>query len=219
MAGYLDIPRAKIHMVPLGINLAGYEMATRQESQVFTVGYFARVAPEKGLHVLVEAYKKLRQGGIPPARLEVAGYLAPEHKAYLSECEGRLKDCGLGGEFHYRGVLDRRQKIEFLQELDVLSVPATYAEPKGVFLLEAMACGVPVVQPRRGAFPEIIEKTKGGLLVETGDSESLAAGIMRLYHDPKLRKELGQNGFRNVRQHYNLTGMTESALRVYESVK
>ena len=66
-------------------------------------------------------------------------------------------------------MLDREEKIAFLRRLDVLSVPATYDEPKGMFLLEAMACGVPVVQPRRGGFTEIVEKTGGGLLVEPDD--------------------------------------------------
>ena len=149
----------------------------REPSQPFTVGFFARIAPEKGLHVLAEAYRQLREDGrIPEARLEVAGYMAPEHKSYLSEIEQAMKDAGLGAEFHYRGVLDREEKISFLRKLDVLSVPATYDEPKGIFLLEAMACGVPVVQPRRGAFTEIVEKTGGGLLVEPDSPESLASG-------------------------------------------
>ena len=69
----------------------------------------------------------------------------------------------------------------------MLSVPATYDEPKGIFLLEAMACGVPVVQPRRGGFTEIVEKTGGGLLVEPDDVESLAEGIARIYREPALR--------------------------------
>ena len=75
-----------------------------------------RVAPEKGLHVLCEAYKNLRErNDSPKARLEVAGYLAPEHKQYLNGIERQMKEWGYGDEFHYRGVLDKREKIEFLQ--------------------------------------------------------------------------------------------------------
>jgi glycosyltransferase involved in cell wall biosynthesis len=221
MADYLGINPEKIHVVPLGINMQGYEKRARSTSDAkrpFTVGYFARIAPEKGFRVLVEAYKRMRQNGLPPARLEVAGYLPPEHKGYLRECEQRLKDAGLADEYNYGGVLDREEKIEFLRKLDVLSVPATYAEPKGMFLLEAMACGVPVVQPMRGAFPELIQQTKGGLLVEAGNPESLAAGILKLHRDPKLAEELGQNGFENVRRYYNVASMAERALEVYEGV-
>ena len=221
---YLGIPRAKISVVPLGINLQGYEPRAVSErkpgQQPFTVGFFARVAPEKGLHVLADAYRRLRAsdalGG--EVRLEAAGYLAAEHRKYLSGIEQQMKDAGLGSEFHYRGVLTREQKISFLRELNVLSVPATYDEPKGIFLLEAMACGVPVVQPARGAFPEIIEKTGGGLLVAADDVESLAEGILSLFRDRELAEKLGQRGFEKVREHYSVALMADRALEVYQSV-
>ena len=219
MPGYLGIPREKIRVVPLGINLQGYEMREPEPEQPFTVGFFARIAPEKGLHVLAEAYRILRKGGhMPNARLEVAGYMAPEHKGYLSGIEREMKQAGLVEEFHYRGVLDRQQKIAFLRKLDVLSVPATYDEPKGMFLLEAMACGVPLVQPSRGAFTEILEKTGAGLLVEPDDSEKLAEGILRLFNDPALANTLGQNGFQKVREYYGVTHMADRALEVYEDL-
>ena len=222
MPDYLGIPREKIRVVPLGINLQGYESRGRERSLPFTVGFFARIAPEKGLHVLADAYRRLRESGdlssdLAAARLEVAGYRAPEHKRYLSDIQRQMKDAGLASEFHYRGVLDRQQKIAFLRNLDVLSVPATYDEPKGMFLLEAMACGVPVVQPRRGAFTEIIEKTGGGLLVEPDSPQSLAEGIVKIYQDPELAATLGQSGFQNVREHYSVARMADRALEVYES--
>jgi glycosyltransferase involved in cell wall biosynthesis len=216
MSDYLGIPESKIHVVPLGINLEGYSVRQRHRSDVFTVGYFARVAPEKGLHVLSEAYKNFRErNDSPKARLEVAGYLAPEHKQYLNDIERKMKEWGYGDEFHYRGVLDKREKIEFLQTLDVFSVPATYDEPKGISLLEAMACGVPAVQPRRGTFPEVIEKTSGGILVEPDDATSLAEGLLTVWKNPSLAEELGRNGFENVRAFYSAGRMADRALAVY----
>jgi glycosyltransferase involved in cell wall biosynthesis len=221
MPGYLGIPEDKMRVVPLGINLEGYEMrAESSRERPFTIGYFARVAPEKGLHVLAETYRRLRleRKDFPKARLEVAGYLGAEHAAYLKGIEQQMRDCGLSDEFNYRGVLDRQQKIEFLRNLDVLSVPATYDEPKGIFLLEAMACGVPVVQPRRGAFTEVIQKTRGGLLVEPDDPNSLADGILELYRNPQLAEELSASGFRGVREHYSVALMAKRALEVYGSL-
>jgi glycosyltransferase involved in cell wall biosynthesis len=216
---YLDIPPEKIRVVPLGINLQGYSQKNLERSQPFTIGFFARIAPEKGLHVLADSYRRMRgRGALPNARLEAAGYLAPEHKTYLSRIEQEMKQAGLGDEFHYRGVLDREEKIAFLQKLDVLSVPATYDEPKGMFLLEAMACGVPVVQPRRGGFTEIVETTAGGELFDPDDPESLAAAILRIQRDPALAQKLGQNGFDNVRKHYSVARMADRALEAYESV-
>lgn len=217
MPGYLGIPAEKIQVVPLGMNPNGFDLRKPDRGGPFTVGFLARVASEKGLHVLAEAYRIARQS-LPEARLEVAGWMAPDCKPYLSGIEKRLKDTGLGGEFHYRGVLDRAEKIAFLQSMDVMSVPATYDEPKGVSLLEAMACGVPLVQPRRGAFTEIVENTGGGLLVEPDDPQSLADGILRIAKDKALAEELSANGFRGVREHYTAAHMADRLLEAYESV-
>ncbi|HLM57700.1 MAG TPA: glycosyltransferase family 4 protein [Pyrinomonadaceae bacterium] len=220
MTGYLGIPREKMSLVPLGINLQGYEARPPREARrPFTVGFFARVAPEKGLHLLAEAYARMREGGRGgEARLEVAGYLGAEHREYLRGVGRRMEKAGLASEFNYRGVLDRGGKIEFLRGLDVLSVPAAYDEPKGMFLLEAMACGVPVVQPRRGAFTEVVERTGGGLLVEPNDPAALAAGLLRLKEDPALASELSGKAFRNVRRHHAVAQMADRALEVYEDL-
>jgi len=220
MPRYLGVPAEKIHVVPLGINLEGYSKKERDSSQPFTIGFFARVAPEKGLHVLAEAYRHLRKNGrLENARLSAAGYLAPEHRSYLSEIQEAMNQAELGSEFKYEGVVDRQQKIAFLQSIDVLSVPATYNEPKGIFLLEAMACGVPVLQPRRGGFTEVVERTGGGLLVEPDNIDALAEGIVKLATDTELRASLGQSGFQKVREHYSVGRMADSALEVYESVQ
>ena len=219
MPDYLGIPSEKIRVVPLGINPQGFELRTPERSGPFTVGFLARIAPEKGLHVLAEAYRILRQSGaLPAARFEAAGYMAADCKPYLEGIQKRLQEAGLGGEFHYRGVLDRHDKIAFLRGLDVMSVPATYDEPKGVSLLEAMACGVPLVQPRRGAFTEIVEITEGGLLVQPDDPQSLADGILRIAKDKQLAEDLSANGFRGVREHYTAAHMADRVLEAYESV-
>jgi glycosyltransferase involved in cell wall biosynthesis len=219
MPGYLGIPSEKIHVVPLGINPDGFKLRDPHAGGTFTVGYFGRVAPEKGLHVLAEAYRLLRTSGdLPEARLEAAGYMAADCKPYLAGIEARLKDANLAGEFHYRGVLDRAGKIEFLRGLDVMSMPATYDEPKGVSLLEAMACGVPLVQPRRGGFTEIVEKTGGGLLVIPDDPESLANGIREIYRNKELATELSAKGYRGVREHYTAAHMADKLMIAFQSV-
>lgn len=216
MPGYLGIPASKMRLAPLGINLDGYATRTRTRSGPFTVGYFARVAPEKGLHVLCDAYRRLRiDRTIGDARLVVAGYLAPEHQEYLANITEQMDEWGLAEEFDYRGELDRTEKIAFLHSLDVMSVPATYEEPKGIFLLEAMATGVPVVQPRRGAFPEILDKTGGGLLVDADDPDALADGLRALWRDPARAAALGAAGAKGVRAHYAVGQMAETVEQIY----
>ncbi len=219
MCRYLGIPDHKMHVVPLGINLDGYDPGLRMHGNCFTVGFFARVAPEKGLHVLVDAYIRLRrETEFSGTTLEVAGYLAPEHRDYLRAAEKQMQDAQLGHEFRYRGVLDRAHKIDFLRNLDVLSVPATYDEPKGIFLLEAMANGVPVVQPRRGAFTEVVERTGGGILVAPDDPVKLGEGILSLWRDRERVEQLGRSGAAGVRQHYNVARMAERALAAYDTI-
>jgi glycosyltransferase involved in cell wall biosynthesis len=119
MAGYLGLDRRKVHAVPLGIRLDGHEPAEGPRSGPFVFGYLARVAPEKGLHLLAEAYRILRrERWLGESRLASAGYLAPEHRGYLADIGARFREWGLEGEFHYHGVLDRAEKIAFLQGLD-----------------------------------------------------------------------------------------------------
>lgn len=219
MADYLGIPQERIEVVPLGINLDGYAEAPRKANSVFTVGYFARVAPEKGLHVLCEAYRWLRkETDFQASRLEAAGYLGSEHKPYLEEIRKEMRASGLEDEFHYRGVLDRRKKIEFLSGLDVFSVPPTYDEPKGMFLLEALAEGVPAVAPRRGALVEILERTGGGILVEPGNPRALGEAILALRKDPARARELGEKGADGVRRHYSVDRMADRALELFAAL-
>ncbi len=227
MSQYLEIPPAKISVVPLGINMEGYERRDPGSGlrdpggsgAPFVVGYFARVAPEKGLHVLGEAYVSLRRRTTgTPMRLEAAGYLPRDGQPYLDAVRRTLEAAGLGAEFSYHGEVDRAGKIAFLRRLDVLSVPATYDEPKGMFLLEAMASGVPVVQPRRGSFTEMVERTGGGVLVNADDPEALAEGLYRLASTPELRAALADRAFAGVRAFYTIQHSADRLLEVYEDV-
>jgi glycosyltransferase involved in cell wall biosynthesis len=219
MSDYLSIPAAKIRVVPLGVTIdepAASRERPRGPATPFTVGYFARIAPEKGLDRLCAAYRRLRRDGrLPAARLEAAGYLGPEHRAYLDGILRQMGAADLGGEFVYHGALDREEKLAFLRRLDVFSVPTPYHEPKGLFLLEAMACGVPVVQPRCGAFPEMIARTAGGVLVEPDSEEALADGLFSLYRDREQARRLGQQGAAGVRAHYSVGAMAERVLEIY----
>jgi len=220
MSRYLGIPASKMHVVPIGINMKGYDTGFRFRTNCFTVGYFARIVPEKGLHVLAEAYRKLRrETDFSGATLEAAGYMAPEYRGYLQGIQQDMEKAGLGDEFRYRGVLDRAHKADFLRSLSMLSVPGPYAEPKGIFVLEAMANAVPVVQPRHGAFPEIIQKTGGGILVDPNSVDSLAEGILSLWRDQAHADEIGRRGAQGVREHHAVALMAQRAVETYSKLQ
>jgi glycosyltransferase involved in cell wall biosynthesis len=219
MTDFLGIERSRIHVVPLGINFDGYSRGGPNSTDPFTIGYLARIAPEKGLHALCDSYGRLRsQGGLPPSRLWAAGYLSPENKPYIASIRKNLDRWGVGEQFQYFGELDRVEKLAFLRQLSVFSVPGPYADPKGLFLLEAMASGVPVIQPRSGAFTEIVENTGGGILVEPDNPDELVSAIRDLWNNPQKRAELGARGYEGVRKLYSAKRMSQMATDVYQSL-
>ena len=217
MAGLLGVPGEKMRIVSLGLNLEGHgATAPGAARSRFRIGYMARISPEKGLHLLAEAFGLLaREPGAPPIELAVAGWLGPRDRSYLQQVQERIRSLGLEGSFQYQGEIDRAEKIRFLGSLDVLCVPATFREPKGLYVLEALANGVPVVEPRHGALPELIESTGGGLLFEPGSARDLAAALARLRDDPAGRAEMGRRGRQAVLDRFSDRVMAEETLKVY----
>lgn len=217
MADYFDIPHSKFRLVPMGIDVRGFQEPEFIE-QPPTIGYLARLAPEKGLHQLIDAFLLLRQqpamGG---ARLRIAGWLGPPNNAYANEQFARLATLGEEGAWRYHGTVDRTQKISFLRDIDVLSVPTTYQDPKGIFVLEALAAGVPVVQPDHGAFPELLAETGGGRLFRAGDPTHLAEMLHELLKDRAGRDELAKQGRQTVHARFNAEAMARSTLEIYQS--
>ena len=217
MAGYLEVPRDRFHVVPLGLRLEGHGPPPDEARGPgpFRIGFLARICPEKGLHVAAGALRLLAERLGPEAvRLEAAGWLAPADRAYFEEVKSGLEAEGLG--FEYRGSVDRAGKIEFLRGLHALTVPAPYYEPKGLYVLEALANGVPVVQPRHGAYPELVEGTGGGLLVDGAEPEAVAAGLQELFEDEERRLRLGRQGRAAVHESRGDELMAARTREVYE---
>ena len=218
MASYLSIPADKVDVVKLGLNLEGHGEArdTARSDSPFVIGYLARICPEKGLHLLVDAFYRLtQQVASDKIRLRVVGYLGKGDVPYFEEIVKQIEGWGLSDAFEYLGEVNRQQKVNFLKELHVLSVPTTYKEPKGLFVLEALANGVPVVLPNHGGFPELIDATGGGIIVDAESPTATAEGILELMKDPKRREELGRRGMETVHQRFSDDIMADETLAVY----
>ncbi len=221
MRTFLGVETSRMHVVPLGISLDGYDpkVARSTDSDSVTIGYLARICPEKGLHHLVEAFRLLRQEpGTDRLRLKIAGYLGSRDEAYYAQQRQILERSGLGDAVEFIGEVDRQQKLDLLHSIDVLSVPTTYKEPKGLFLLEGWAAGVPAVLPGHGAFSELIESTGGGILVEPDSAAALAAGLRSLIDDPEERLNCGKRGRAAVEAEYNAQAMAQRTEKVYQRV-
>ena len=223
MAARLKLRPERVHVVYDGINLAGFEVQSprsKVQSQTAPVlGFFARMCRDKGLDTLVEAFIELkRRGKVPRLKLHIGGGCGPNDEPFVKELRRRLAEAGYIGETVFVPNPSRAEKISFLSALMVFSVPATYGEAFGLYLIEALAAGVPVVQPRHGAFPEIIEATGGGMLCEPGNANSLADAIEPLLLNPARARELGEAGGRAVSEKFTAEAMALETLKVFQSV-
>jgi glycosyltransferase involved in cell wall biosynthesis len=218
MSRYFEIDPAKIHVTPLGIDVQDYvpllkenRATTQNWNQNRVIGYLARLAPEKGLHQLAEAFFRIKHWvDCADVKLIIAGWLGPPHLKYAEDVWRQLNSVGLENQYQYIGSIDRPQKLQFLSEIDILCVPTVYQEPKGLYALEALAAGVPIVVPNHGAFPEIIEASQGGRLFEAGNMDSLVDVLCELLNDAQLRTMLGQAGQQFVHQQRNASSMARS---------
>jgi glycosyltransferase involved in cell wall biosynthesis len=220
MAGYLGVPRESIHVVQPGINLAGHGGPSEPRGdRPLTVGYFARICPEKGFHRVVEAFITMRrQSGAPAAKLKASGWLGENNRPYYDEQVKRLEAAGLLADFEHVECPTHDDKVRFMRSIDVLCVPTVYREPKGLYVLEAWANGVPVVLPAHGAFPELVESTGGGLLVPPDSIDALADGLARALKDHAFRARAGLTGEAAVRDRFTADVMARETVALIERV-
>lgn len=211
---WVGLDASKIDVVWPGIALDDYRNLTPDSSpRPLTIGFFARFVPEKGLHLLVDAFLRLvRSGEFPNLQLRAGGYVSRAYKTYLDGIHKTIRDNQLEDRVKLLGTLERADKLNFFRQLDVFSVPAPYREPKGISILEALAAGVPVVQPEHGAYPEWVNATEGGILHRPHDSADLAEKLAILLRDAKLRKQLGQQGRQGIFEKFSSEKMASATL-------
>jgi glycosyltransferase involved in cell wall biosynthesis len=228
----LGLAAGRVSVVPNGINLEGYGKEdgspkaevrrpnpADQGSGDPVLGFFARMCPEKGLDTLVDAYLALRQGGrVGRLKLRVGGSCGPADAPFVEGLRQKLEASGLSGDVEFQPNLDRAGKVQFLRSLSVFSVPARYGEAFGLYVLEALAAGVPVVQPRTAAFPELIEATGGGVLCPPGDPQALAKAVEELLLDPARARALGQAGRRAVFESFSAEAMAQAMAQAYRQL-
>ena len=221
MRARLGLGAEQVRVVHNGINLDGYHKngagpeAGAGTAGAPVLGYFARMCPEKGLDTLVEAFICLRrQGGADRLKLRVGGSCGPADTPFVNRQRERLAASGLLGDAEFVPNPDRARKLEFLHSLSVFAVPARYGEAFGLYILEALAAGVPVVQPRTAAFPELIAATGGGRLCAPEDPPALAAAIGELLADPAQARALGQTVRRAVFDRFSAETMARGVARV-----
>lgn len=230
MAELFGVEAGKFRLTPLGIPVEDYrEVYERRRARVAgesegaqaggdrgkTVGYLARIAPEKGFDVAVDSFIRLAPD-FPGVRMRAAGWLAEKDRAYCAEQEAKIARAGLADRYERVDLPDAVSKADFLASLDLFCVPTRFLEPKGLYLLEAMACGLPFVAPERGAFPDLVDASGGGLLAKPEDPADVARQLGRLLSEPGVATACSESGRAWVAEHGDLGSMAKATAAVFE---
>ena len=202
MAKRLSLKPSKIKHYPNGITTEGI-LPDENAPSLPSLGYLARLCPLKGLDLLVDAFIELKDSGDhDKLSLKIAGGMTDEDEPFVEEQKSKLSRAGLDKHFSISPNISRVEKFEFLKNLTVFSVPARYPEAFGLYVVEAMLAGVPVVLPDSGAFPEIIKATKGGQLYDTSAVGTLTETLDALLSDSKRAKDIGLQAHKAVLEQY-----------------
>ncbi len=198
--------------------------------------FVGRVSPEKGVHILLDAFKNVL-GHHPDAQLKIVGpqvsapleFILPFNKdskfkdlasLYSGSYRSRLRDqlpSNVASQVSFIGNVPHSQVINYFQDADVFIFPSVWDEPFGIPIVEAMATGVPVVATRVGGITEIVEDGKTGLFVERGEVTALADAIISLLSDKDRRKSMGKAGRQRAIELFSWERIVENLLYQYKN--
>ncbi|MBN1506520.1 MAG: glycosyltransferase family 4 protein [Sedimentisphaerales bacterium] len=214
----LAVDADRVHVARLGVALEEYTPADAPPSGP-TIGYLSRMCPSHGLETLVNAFLLLKQDGrLKSARLRICGGRTAGDAPFLARLTGKLKAAGVHGDVDLLESFDHKTKQEFLRSLSVLSVPEPQPVAYGLYLLEALATGVPVVEPAIGSFPETLALTGGGVLYEPNTAEKLAEALKPLLMDPQMARRLGEQGRAGMLKAFHVERTAADMIRLLEQI-
>jgi glycosyltransferase involved in cell wall biosynthesis len=214
----LDVAENRMHVVHMGVDLLLYT-PSQTEPSVPTIGYLSRMCAEHGLEILVDAFILLKANEkLKPIRLRISGGRSAADEPFIQRVQGKLAAAGVLDDVDFLESFDRHARLDFLQSLSVLSVPEPQPVAYGLYVLEALAMGVPVVEPAIGCFPETIEMTGGGVLYEPNTAERLAEVLTPLLVDGHAARKLGAEGREGVRRVFDVQQTAGEMLRVCEHI-
>jgi glycosyltransferase involved in cell wall biosynthesis len=212
------IPAEKIKVISGGVNLDGYEISPLPFDPP-VIGYLSRMSEYFGLGILVDAFLRLKEDiSYRDLKLFITGGYAGEDKHFLKDILNKISSRGFEDDVTIFKHFDKKNRVEFLKSLTLLSVPVPGGEAFGAFQVESLAAGVPVVQPNAGCFPEFVRATGGGVIYQPNDPETLASTIASLLSNPDKTRKLGEQGRKTVMERFSMKNMARDTANVYEEV-
>lgn len=206
------------HVVPMAVDAADLTDLVNN-SQYPALGFFCRINSQNGFDKLVDAFIDLkRKNVLPGLTLHVSGGFTGDDKSFISKQIKKIKSNGFSEFLKIYPEFQGNGKHEFFSNIDIMSVPVRKHDGYGLYILEANSAGIPVVQPATGGYPEILEKTKGGITYSPDTVDELSLNLLKLFKDDNLRKQLGKNGRENVNKELSLNKMSDGLSEVYTGV-
>lgn len=204
-----------IAVVPLGFDHGPHEVPGN-EPRPPALGYFCRISHPNGFDKLVDAFIELKSGtALKDLTLHVCGGYTGDDKPFISSQIKKIRDNKFEKSVRIYSEFQGNMKMEFFNNVDVISVPVRKYDGYGLYILEANGAGIPVVQPDTGAFPEIIGTTGGGIIYSPDTTSELASSLLKILTDDILRKKLGETGRIRVRSELSLDRMAAGLSGVY----
>ncbi len=212
----MRIPDNKMHVVPIGIDSSLYSFA-KPVNNPPVIGYISRMYEEHGFGLLIDAYIKLKE--IPEFKnvlLKLSGGYTADDKKYVKTQIKKLKKAGIFHDVEFIDEFKPENRFSFFNRLTLLSVPVLKGEAFGTYQLESLACGIPLVQPALGAFPEIIKQTQGGVTYTPNTSSELTKKWTEVLSNPKLIEDMSSKGYKSVMEKYGNDSVSEQVLEIYK---
>lgn len=213
----MSLPEEKVTSVHIGVDPSDYTFKPVKEKNR-NIGFVSRMCYENGLDILVDAFILLKQKqGFEDVNLVLTGGSTGDDKKYLSDIRSRIRAHGLNHQLEFHEDFEEQGLREYFEKVTVVSVPVRNGEAFGIYLLECMVSGIPVVQPALGAFPEIVGLTGGGVIYRENTPETLAGALEKLLSDPDEIDRLSRNGKEGVDKHFHIDVQAERMVEVYEN--
>jgi glycosyltransferase involved in cell wall biosynthesis len=212
------IPENKMQTVYLGVDTLDYTPKPVSEKE-HVIGYLSRMCEENGLAVLVDAFILLRQyPEYLAVKLKITGGKTGDDLHFIKEQKQKISKAGLENEVFWAEEFEGEERQKFFDSVRLISVPVLNGEAFGLYMLEAMASGIPMVQPALGAFPEVIETCGGGVIYGENTPDQLAKTLGELIFNEIRLQELSAAGISGVKQHFDIHAQAKKMMAVYEGV-
>lgn len=213
----MSLPEANLTTVFVGVDPADYIFKPVKEKKR-NIGYVSRMSYGNGMDILVDAFFLLKQKPeFDDVNLVLTGGSTGDDKKFLSDIRSRIREHGLQEKVEFHEDFEEQGLRDYLEKVSVVSVPVRNGEAFGIYLLECMASGVPVVQPALGAFTEIIELSGGGVIYKENTPEELEGALEKLLSDQEEMDCLSRRGKEGVDRYFHIDVQAEKMVEVYEN--